>query len=39
MVRASGGRFLRDLSVLMLGEVARRAARECLEGPVGVFVS
>lgn len=25
--------FLRDLSVLILGEVARRAARECIDGP------
>lgn len=30
-----GWTSLRDLSVLMLGEVARRAAREWTEGPVG----
>lgn len=30
--REGGATLLRDLSVLMEGEVARRAARECLEG-------
>lgn len=39
VLRLGSGMSLRDLSVSMEGDVARRAARECFEGPGTDLVS